>query len=406
MRSSALVVRCRLVVALGLAVTALWLTEAPASGSACSRAAQLPVLGPYNKINGVAVLSSCDAWAVGWISAADGGLRTLAEHWDGKSWTRVRTPNPSGAIVSEFLGISAKSATNIWAVGSDYGTGEPELTLTEHWNGHSWRMVPSPSPGIGAGLSAVAVSSRATAWAVGTYSDSSNNNLTLILRWDGSAWTQVPSPSPGLPAGANPADSGLSGVAVASPASAWAVGAYTEPYSYLYRHRTLILHWDGHEWKQVPSPNAPVPGFNGNYLNGVSARSGNAWAVGLYGNGTGPRTLTLHWDGRQWARVASPNPSAAGLPEGLFAVAITSASSAWAAGLWTRPGHSSHTLLLRWNGRRWQQVTTPDPGRRTRYNYELVAVAGTSCENLWAVGDYSGNDASGGTVTRSITVRC
>ena len=40
---------------------------------------------------------------------------------------------------------------------------------------------------------------------------------TLILHWDGTAWTQVPSPNPN-------SDSYLSGVAATSPANAWAVG--------------------------------------------------------------------------------------------------------------------------------------------------------------------------------------
>lgn len=401
MRPFGLVESCRLAAALGLTLTVLSLTATPASAATCSSAAQPPGHGIYDELNGVAVLSSCDAWAVGWIETAPDDLQTLAEHWNGKSWTRVPTPNPPGAVVSEFSGISAKSAKNIWAVGYDYSANGPYLTLIEHWNGYSWRMVPSPSPGTAAALSAVAVSSGATAWAVGSYSGTSNSGLTLILHWDGSAWTQVPSPSPGLPAGANPADSSLSGVAVVSPTSAWAVGGYTKPHSYLYRVRTLILHWNGRKWKQVPSPNGPVSGFIGNYLSGISARAGNAWAVGGYGNGMGPRTLTLHWDGREWTRVPSPDPAAAGSPEGLLAVTVTSISGAWAVGY-----TGGHTLLLHWNGQRWRWLASPDPGRRTSYNYELAAVAGTSCGNLWAVGDYSGNDTTGGLVTRSITVRC
>jgi hypothetical protein len=40
------------------------------------------------------------------------------------------------------------------------------------------------------GLSAVDATSATNAWAVGTY----GTFKTLILHWDGTAWTQVPSP--------------------------------------------------------------------------------------------------------------------------------------------------------------------------------------------------------------------
>jgi hypothetical protein len=43
------------------------------------------------------------------------------------------------------------------------------------------------------GLSAVDATSATDAWAVGGYSSGSASG-TLILHWDGTAWTQVPSP--------------------------------------------------------------------------------------------------------------------------------------------------------------------------------------------------------------------
>ena len=39
--------------------------------------------------------------------------------------------------------------------------------------------------------------------------------------------------------------------------------------------------------------------------------------------------MILHWNGTAWALVASPNP---GPETGLFAVAASSASNAWAVG--------------------------------------------------------------------------
>jgi hypothetical protein len=49
---------------------------------------------------------------------------------------------------------------------------------------------------------------------------------------------------------------------------------------------TLILHWNGTTWAQVPSPS---PGDSSNTLWGVAATSAsNAWAVGDAASSSGP----------------------------------------------------------------------------------------------------------------------
>ena len=95
----------------------------------------------------------------------------------------------------------------------------------------------------------------------------------LILRWNGLRWRQVASPSPaGLP-------STLSGVAAASPASAWAVGEFFNGTAW----QTLFLHWNGLRWRRVPSPDPAGPARD-NELAGVTATSsGSAWAAGFTG---------------------------------------------------------------------------------------------------------------------------
>ena len=251
-------------------------------------------------------------------------------------------------------------------------------------------------------LTAVAALSRTDAWAVGVYEDRALNRLTLIEHWNGVKWTRVPSPDPGPPVGANTAQNGLVGVAAVSRSSAWAVGGYTTPLGCCEVNRTLILHWNGRTWKKVSSPNAGGPGFHNNLLTGVSALSGSAWAVGGFWNGSAPRTLALHWNGRDWARVASPNPSVAPYADQLLGVVDVSRSSAIAVGYWTPFNAAERTFMLRWNGRNWKQLTSPNPGG-TQYNQELAAVAGTSCANVWAVGDYSNNNPF---VQRSVTARC
>jgi hypothetical protein len=139
----------------------------------------------------------------------------------------------------------------------------------------------------------VAVLSPCNAWAVGDY----DPTQTLIVHWDGAAWTQVPSPNPGT-------EAGLRAVAPVSPSNLWAVGEYNDGTTF----RTLIVHWNGTAWTQVPSPN--VSGSTNDLLVAVRATSAtDAWAVGSYVNSNNvTQTLILHWNGSAWKQVKAPNP--------------------------------------------------------------------------------------------------
>ena len=44
---------------------------------------------------------------------------TLAEVWDGSTWTVQSTPNPTGATSGSLYGVSCTSATACTAVGTD-----------------------------------------------------------------------------------------------------------------------------------------------------------------------------------------------------------------------------------------------------------------------------------------------
>ncbi len=68
-------------------------------------------------------------------------------HWDGKTWSLTKTPDP-GAFGSALEGITALSASDIWAVGQAQSSAKgPVQTLTERFNGTSWSVQPSPDPG-------------------------------------------------------------------------------------------------------------------------------------------------------------------------------------------------------------------------------------------------------------------
>jgi hypothetical protein len=180
----------------------------------------------------------------------------------------------------------------------------------------------------------------------------------------------------------------LYGVSALSRSSAWAVGSYRTAGG-----PRLILHWNGTRWTTVPSPN---PDHDGT-LRAVSARSpSDAWAVGSYctsncGGAAVTQALTLRWNGRAWARVATPQPRGA-VSTFLSGVTVLSQASAWAVGSYCRSascfagGPPLHPLMLHWNGTVWAVVSSPEPGGR--YGTSLNAVTALSPSDAWAVGSY------------------
>jgi hypothetical protein len=187
---------------------------------------------------GVAATSSKDAWAVGYYDNGNPNgttYQTLVEHWNGTTWKRVASPSPGGSNHANWLyGVAAISSSNAWAVG-DFDNGTTLQTLVEHWNGTTWKRVASPSPGsVSSDLHGVTAVSASNIWAVGGYYNGGTGaGQTLIEHWNGTMWAQVPSPNPGAANGNN-----LFAVAATSASSIWAVGNYHNGTAY----QPLALH--------------------------------------------------------------------------------------------------------------------------------------------------------------------
>jgi hypothetical protein len=302
----------------------------------------------------------------------------------------VAAPQPA---VSTFLfGISATSARSAWAVG-ETDNGSAVHTLIQRWNGRSWQRVPSPNPGDGSEdrLFSVAATSARNAWAVGSYFDGSAFHL-LILRWNGRSWRHANSHFPGCVTSAD----GLTGVTATSATNAWAVGTATSC-AFPGVQVTVILHWNGRAWKAISSPD---PGqFGGSSLLGATAISGrDAWAVGSYNDDAALKhSLILHWNGRAWRKVPSVDAAGFAFETGLTGVAATSGKNAWAVGwaLRSRPPRNV-TVTEHWNGTSWKLVPSPNAGGLQGGG--LNGVTALSAAAAWSAGVFrdpaTGNDQS------------
>ena len=362
-----------LVVAAGMVAAG----SSAASAAQCVSWAGIPPANPSssdNTFGAVAVRSPCDAWAVGSDRGSGGSFHTLIEHWNGTRWTVMLSSNPGGFNRDSFLaGVAAASSGHAWAVGY-YDDGTAGQTLIEAPNNGLWKQVPSANPGgpnqPNVLLAAAATSAR-NAWAVGYYSKGIGF-ATLIEHWNGTTWRQVPSPNPST------VNNELLGIAAPSAKDAWAVGQYADSSN---KFQTLILHWNGSVWKRVRSPN-PAGSGSSHSLTAVAATSStNAWAVGQFDPGSGFRPLIEHWNGRAWKSVPAPSPGPASVAV-LNGVTALSARGAWAVGAYTSL-NTNHTLIEHWNGTRWSLAPSPSLG----ISATLTSVS-SSGNTVWAAGYY------------------
>src|SRR5258708_28176140 len=81
-----------------------------------------------NSLSSVAVLSSCNAWAVGAYSNGTAG-QTLIEHWNGSSWTQVASPNPGGSSQAHGLSPVATTSPTTISAGSSNFNSTPDPTF-------------------------------------------------------------------------------------------------------------------------------------------------------------------------------------------------------------------------------------------------------------------------------------
>jgi hypothetical protein len=330
------------------------------------RVVPAPTAGPGSTttLQSVAAVSATDVWAVGTDYGST--TQTLIVHWDGQGWQRVPSPNVPDA--GNYLeGVDAVAANDVWAVGTYYDSFNfTNAPLILHWNGTSWSVVPGPTLSGSAQLRDVAARAADDVWAVG----SSNTDGPLIVHWNGTTWVQVP-PPPGTGNGS------LEAVTALAPNDAWAVGIR---YSSFNIH-TFTIHWDGSAWIEVSSPS---PGWEAWLVSVTAVATNDVWAVGYqYADNMNRyyRTLIEHWDGTTWSVVASPNPGFQN--DWLFDVAALGPTDVWAVGYQVGGTGYPGTLAIHWNGTAWNEV--PSPNGSTAYNY-LFGIDGVSATDLWAVG--------------------
>jgi hypothetical protein len=316
------------------------------NGSAWSQVRTPNVVRFDEKLLAVSPAAADDVWAVGSTNKT-GFAHTdpLTAHWNGTSWSIVATPTTTGSAKSILAGVANLGGANAWAVGRSHANS----ALIEHWDGSAWAVVPHPNPVAPAGstlsgstLTAVSARTATDIWAVGSYSVTTGvvvDTFTLTMHWDGSAWTILPSPNPATRSSVNGARQTLNGVVEISPTDVWAVGNTIDTVSGSFTpDKPIALHWNGIAWSVATVPALTAQGL----LASVTANSSTeVWVAGRVGN----NTLILHWNGRSWTQESSPNgPDGQTLLNGISAVPGT-ATEVWAAGINLPTTGGYHTFV-------------------------------------------------------------
>lgn len=249
-----------------------------------------------------------------------------------KTWHVIPSPNP-GAGSNLLQGIAAFSANDAWAVGSTASSSTVPVkstqTLIEHWNGKQWSIVPSPNPGVSRNeLRSITAITPNDIWAAGlsAYGNSATLAQTLVEHWNGSRWSIVPTP----PIGSS--DNYLNAISAISASDIWTIGVSSND-EFSAAGQPLIEHWNGSQWNIVKSPT-----LQNSFLGTVMALSAHdVWATGTSFQNGNPATgtghaLLLHWDGSQWSLVTTPD-AGSGTEATLTTLSlIPGSNSIWAVG--------------------------------------------------------------------------
>jgi hypothetical protein len=383
-------------VAVGLIAGVLVVVAPPAGATPGWSAVPSRNPGGYGQVYlyGVSCPSTTSCFAVGFDNPPSGPLfeAALIEHWNGHAWSIMSSPRPTRASEASLRGVACPSATSCFAVGSFATRHARQVneTLVEHWNGHTWSIMTSPNP-TGSGnnfLNGVSCRSTTSCFAVGSTREP--DSRTLVEHWNGHKWSIGPSPNP-----TGVQDDSLGGVSCPSTTSCVAVG-FAQLSS---GNEALLEHWNGHRWSITPGPDPDPTGIDADLAAVSCSSTTSCVAVGSSRDYPAEQSLVEQWNGHRWSISPSPNPARA-TSTMLGGVSCPLPTQCFAVGTFSRDvlsgpqGTSSveQTLVEHWDGHAWSIMTSPNPSRAPGYG--TLVLNGVSCHraaSCFAVGDFGGN---------------
>ena len=164
-----------------------------------------PSAGDPSVLDSVSCLSPTSCMAVGSSTNAASPYEVdgLAEQWNGSAWSIVAVPQSPKHASTSLSGVSCTKSTFCMAVGNsgpDAGVVSAVSTVAEQWNGTSWSVASTPDPSaVQADLAKVSCFDAVNGGclAVGNQAATlGGTTQTLSELWQGGTWSVLASPDP------------------------------------------------------------------------------------------------------------------------------------------------------------------------------------------------------------------
>lgn len=317
-----------------------------------------------------------DAWAFGQTSSG----RAVAVHWNGSAWAGSRI---TGAFTRPGLS-SASGPRNVWAAGSECGSGPHGTTVTAsyvaRYNGRTWTTRKWTTAAFC--WAALVTTGPANGWLLGN---------DRALHFTGRRWHKISLP-------------GLGQVIAATAVSAsdiWTIGARFNARE-LSRSKAFFTHYDGHGWSTIPLPRIRLPRHGYIYPDDVTAAGARSiWAAAtIYPAAV--HSVLLHYGGRKWRAIALPAK-----PDQLLKVAPDGSGGVWAIMYSSAAGTYvfAHYARGAWTFDPVPAAGLPGlvPGSESFDVYALALIPGT--KSILASGDVFYSNSKNASITDSLIFR-
>jgi hypothetical protein len=288
--------------------------------------------------------TASDCTAVGGEATSQLQFGLLAEQWNGHRWRVTQTGDPAGVTAGTLYSVSCARADSCVAVGM-WQAHKRNRTLSERWNGHSWKLITAATVGRSAALTGVHCIASGFCMAVGEIAIAGQSGETAMAEeLTNGAWHRIAAPV--LP-GSNLTI--FNDTWCGSRFSCLAVGQQQGT-----TNTAIAAKWTGSSWTWQS-----LSGAVNQILLGISCfNSARCMAVG---SGV-TRPVSQLWTGANWTPVPTAH-IAGGSFDGLYQVSCPTATRCIAVGARTNGGLGAigNPLAEEWNGSSWRVLATPNP---------------------------------------------
>ena len=298
-------------------------------------------------LSSVWCVGKAQCFAVGHHTSG-GVTHALAEVWNGTEWDAVAAPDDPNGTSTSLEAVTCRTARDCMATGSWGQTGSPRHTLAEHWNGWTWTIVTTPDPPLrvsGNDLPAVACTLSTRCVATGVRGRGSFGSHAFALTWTGASWQRATAPTPG----GSSANSTLTGVSCSATTTDLCMSVGMVAVHGVAR--PLAEKWTGGAWHQ----GHPRHRAAGDQLNDVACVSHSRCLA--IGNSASGRTLAETWNEHGWKIDDSGGP--AGRFDDLQSISCGAVEHCLAVGFSEQTSSGAvHPLTEQWTGSAWRVVSS------------------------------------------------